>query len=137
MKKAVVVLMISLFLACETNAPKKPDNLIPKDKMILVLRDIAIVNATKSIDKKKLEENNILPVEYVYKKHNIDSAQFAESNTYYSYNAKKYKELFEKVEANLKELQIKFKAEEKTAKRKDSIAKAKKAKLKTLETKKS
>lgn len=129
-----IAFVIVVLVSCETNKPKKPEHLIPKEKMILVLQDIAIANAAKSIDKKKLEEHNILPVEFVYNKHQIDSAQFAESNTYYTNDVKAYKKMYLKVEQNLKEWHKKYKDEEKQELKKDSIKKAKKKdSLKKLE----
>lgn len=126
MRIVFVLLITCLVVSCQSNVPKKPKNLIPKEDMIMVLQDIALVNAAKSVGKKIVEENEIMPVEFVYKKHNIDSAQFALSNTYYTHNIKEYKKMYIQVESNLKKMQEAFKLEEKKEIKKDSIIKANK-----------
>ena len=82
--KLVVFCLLSLILlGCYgIEKPKKPDNLIPEDKMVDVLVEIAIVSAGKGINKRTLENKGITPVAFIYKKHNIDSLQFVNSNNY-------------------------------------------------------
>ena len=81
--------------------PKKPDNLIAKDKMSNIMYDLYILNAAKGVNKKVLELNGIMPLEYVYKKYGVDSLQFAESNTYYAYDTETHSAIVEKVRADL------------------------------------
>ena len=47
----------------------KPDNLIDKDKMVLVLIDLSLVSSAKGINKRRLENKGVTPDVYVYKKH--------------------------------------------------------------------
>ncbi|MGB1309376.1 MAG: DUF4296 domain-containing protein, partial [Oceanihabitans sp.] len=90
-KYFLFVVFISLVFSCKhTNTPEKPENLIPKDKMVNILIDMSLFNAAKGVNKKMVENNGIVLEEYIYKKHNIDSLQFAESNTYYAYNIETY-----------------------------------------------
>ncbi len=63
--------------------------------------DVFLLNAAKGINKKILEKNGISPQEYVYKKHNIDSLQFALSNNYYSYDTKTYEKIMENVKIKI------------------------------------
>jgi DNA replication initiation complex subunit (GINS family) len=64
---------------------------------------MSILTASKGVNKKLLEENGILPEDFIYEKHGIDSAQFALSNEFYAYNLEDYKEIFDDVKNRLAE----------------------------------
>lgn len=134
MKHFFYILILISFVGCNTiNRPKKPKDLIAIDKMSAIMYDLYILNAAKGVNKKVLELNGIMPLEYVYKKHGIDSLQFAQSNTYYAYDTKVYAELVEKVKADLerdKVLYEKLTKEDQQAK--DSIRKLSKKVKDTL-----
>lgn len=66
-----------------------------------IMYDLYILNAAKGVNRKLLELNGIMPLEYIYEKHGIDSLQFAESNTYYAYDSKVYTSIIEKMSAKL------------------------------------
>lgn len=116
-----------LVLACHgPNRPKKPDNLISEALMADLLYDLYLVNAAKGVNRKTLEVNGFNPENYILEKYNIDSTQFSDSNTYYTFNSKTYKEIVETVKARLEEDKKEFDAiKEKVAdslkKRQDSI----------------
>lgn len=113
--------------------PKKPKNLIAKEKMAEIMYDLHILNAAKGVNRKILEASGIMPLEYLYQKYNIDSLQFAESNTYYAYDTKGYLAIIEKVKKDLqknKDLYEKLNVEEKKVK--DSITGVNKKKNDTL-----
>ncbi|MCT4630620.1 DUF4296 domain-containing protein [Winogradskyella sp.] len=135
MKQVIyIVILLVLFSSCDTQGkPKKPDNLIGKDKMENILYDLYVINAAKGVNRKLLETKGIVPETYVLKKHEIDSAQFADSNAYYAFDPDLYKSIVEKVKVRLEKEKKAFEAieknEVKTSKRKrDSIRKAKKQK---------
>ena len=128
MKHFFYILIFISFFGCNSiNRPKKPKDLISTEKMSAIMYDLYILNAAKGVNKKVLELNGIMPLEYVYKKHGVDSLQFAESNTYYAYDTKIYSEIVHKVKADLekdKVLYEKLTKEEQQAK--DSIRKVSK-----------
>lgn len=128
MKHLFYILVLIFLVGCNSlDRPKKPKNLIPKEKMSEIMYDLYILSAAKGVNKKVLELNGILPSDYVYKKYGIDSLQFAQSNTYYAYDTEVYATLVEKVKVNLereKELYEKLTNEEQKVK--DSIRKAEK-----------
>jgi len=136
MKRIYSILLgfLLLFFACEeNNKPKKPDNLIPKNKMEKILYDLYIVSSAKGVNKKILEENNVIPETYILTKYDIDSLQFAVSNDYYAFDSEEYKAIIDNVKARLEEEKKLFeelqKKEGKAAKRRrDSINKAKQRK---------
>ncbi len=90
--------------------PKKPKNLIPKDKMTDVLYDLHIVNAAKSVNKNVLEVHGINPEKFIFEKHKIDSLQFAQSNDYYAYDTKAYKSIVTKVKERMEKEKVLYDA---------------------------
>lgn len=129
MNKFIYILFISfLMFSCTSNTIlKKPDNLIPEDQMVDLLTDLLLaVNAetTKNLDLKR--KVNYHPL--VFEKYNIDSAQFKESNFYYTSRVDDYDVILLKVEERLKALNKKF---ETIKREEDSIAQA----IKNLEKK--
>jgi Domain of unknown function (DUF4296) len=121
------ILLVALVISCKNNnieKPKKPDNLISKDKMIEVIYDISVINSVKGVNKKLIENKGISPEDYIYKRHDIDSLQFALSNEYYAYNLKTYEAIYNSVKTKLEKDKTHFqaiiKAEQKI---KDSINK--------------
>lgn len=99
MKLVLVLMVVSFFLwSChDVKLPKEPDHLLSKEEMVDVLFDLALVNSAKGVNKKILENNGILPNEYIYKKYQIDSLQFVENNNYYAYRVDEYEEIIQKV----------------------------------------
>lgn len=95
------IVLIALFGCSGMDKPKKPKNLIAKDKMKEIMYEVYMLNAAKGVNRKILELNGIMPLEYVYKKYDIDSLQFAESNTYYAYDTEGYLAMIENVKVNL------------------------------------
>lgn len=113
-KFVVFCLLSLLLLGCYgIEKPKKPDNLIPEDKMVDVLVEIAIVSAGKGINKRTLENKGITPVAFIYKKHNIDSLQFVNSNNYYAYDIETFDNIYSKVKDSLTLLRDKYKEQQK------------------------
>lgn len=128
MKHVLYILILISLVGCHSvDRPRKPKDLIPKDKMSDIMYDLYILNAAKGINKKVLELNGIMPTDYVYKKYEIDSAQFAQSNTYYAYDTEVYAALVEKVKVNLEREKViyeKLTSEERRVR--DSVRKAEK-----------
>ena len=123
MKYLFYILMLVSVMGCSSvDRPKKPENLIAKDKMSDIMYDLYILNAAKGVNRKLLELNGVMPLEYIYNKYAIDSLQFAESNTYYAFDMKVYTKIIEKVKGNLeKEKDFYEKINEEDKKVKDSI----------------
>lgn len=128
---SVLLALCLLVLACDDKSkPKKPDNLISKDKMEKILYDLYIVNSAKGVNKKALERFNVVPERYILTKYGIDSLQFAESNNYYAFDTDAYKAMVGSIKSRLEKekehLEALKKKEAQAAKRKrDSINKAK------------
>ncbi|MDI1257008.1 MAG: DUF4296 domain-containing protein [Flavobacterium sp.] len=101
--------------ACNNSVIEKPDNLISKDKMVDVIYDMALLQAMKLDNPVFLEQHNLTPATYIYKKYKIDSVQFAQNDRYYASMLTTYKEIYQKVNDRL----------EKNEKKTDSLLKLK------------
>lgn len=129
MKKGFGFLFGILFLcSCAEEVVKKPENLIPKDKMATILLDLSILNATKSAARNKFEDSGIEVMDFLYNKYGIDSTQFAQSDLYYASNPLIYQEIYQSVKDKLDV--AKKDLEERSKRRSDSIRKANEAKTK-------
>ncbi len=122
--------LLVLMSACDDkNKPEKPKDLISKNKMEVILYDLYILNSAKGINKKILENNNVVPETYILTKHNIDSIQFAESNDYYAFDSDDYKAMIERIKTRLQKEKTEFEELQKTEgqaakRRRDSINRA-------------
>lgn len=133
MNKIVYIFFICLFLInCTSNTiVKKPDNLISKDQMVDVLTDLFLATGGKNIKNIHLQRNvNYYPL--VYDKYQIDSAQFKESNFYYTTKIDEYDKILKRVDERLKKMRDTF---EKEKELQDSLKKMKRDSLKLLKSK--
>ena len=126
MKHFFYILILIFFVGCNSvDRPKKPKDLIAKDKMSDIMYDLYILNAAKGVNRKLLELNGVMPLDFVYKKYNIDSLQFALSNTYYAYDTEVYAGLVDKVKIELEKNKVLYeKLNDEDQKVKDSQFKA-------------
>ncbi|WP_347923864.1 DUF4296 domain-containing protein [Pontimicrobium sp. SW4] len=102
--KIFAIVCILVCIGCNSNRiekPKKPKNLIKKEKMVNILYDMSILTASKGVNKKVLENNGIMPESFIFEKYDIDSIQFVLSNEYYAYNLDTYEEIYNNVKARL------------------------------------
>lgn len=120
-----LIVAVLMFYACAEELIEKPDNLIPEDKMVTIIKDMAIVNAGKATNLGKLRENGIDPTSYIFKKYEIDSAQFVNSDRYYASKPLVYENMYKQVETELEDHRLKLEAEKKI---RDSISQAAKVK---------
>lgn len=119
----VLVLFLTLSGCYSVDKPQKPENLISEDQMVAVLVDMAIMSSAKGVNKSQIEKNGIVPDAYIYKKNNIDSLTFAESNAYYAFDIKKYNAIYLRVKDSLTILRDEFKAIEAKEKKEKQAAK--------------
>ena len=138
MKKVVVFLvLIFSFASCKKERYEKPDNLIDEFKMSDILYDISIFYAAKGINLKDINPEEVKLDSLIYKKFNVDSAQFASSSVYYASDINTYINIYKRVEDRLKnDKDLLAKKEEALKKTRDSIRKARveKNKGKLLDT---
>jgi hypothetical protein len=111
LKKHILFFGILLFvLSCNRfNGPEKPKDLISKEKMVAILIDSRMLSAASAKNRRIMKDYNLDISSYVYEIHNIDSLQFAQSNSYYAFHMDMYEEIFENVVDSLEKLNIKLK----------------------------
>ena len=98
MKKFVLIVVgITVLLCCKKGAISEPKNLIDQDKMVDVLYDISILEAIKVSNPASLQSRGIDSKTYIYKKFEIDSLQFAQSDKFYASDVAQYAKLYKKV----------------------------------------
>ncbi len=117
------------FGACTSNTIiKKPNNLIPKDQMVDLLTEMLLASGAKNIKNLNLQRNvNYFPI--VFKKYNIDSSRFKESNYYYTSRIDDYDEILGKVDERLKMLKQQYDQEYKI---RDSIKRVQRDSLRNI-----
>ncbi len=103
MKKIIYFLVLVTFLACNEELIEKPEDLIPKDQMVEILYDMAIINAAKKTNNSYLTARGIETMPFIYKRYGIDSLQFVKSDIYYASHPSEYKEIYTILEARLEE----------------------------------
>ena len=102
MKKILPFLIVlSIFASCKKEVVKTPENLIEKEKMVNIMYDLSILEAIKIQNPSSLDTFEINSSKYIYKKHKIDSAQFAQNNIYYAADYKEYKKMYDQVKMRL------------------------------------
>ena len=124
-----VILVMLLLFSCAEELIQKPENLIPQDKMVLIFKELAIVNAAKGTNIGNLKDNGIEPTTYLFEKFDIDSAQFVDSDRYYASKPLLYETMYKDVETKLENQRIQLEA---SKKEKDSLNLVKKTASKDL-----
>ncbi len=96
-----IIAFAALMLSCTKQVVKEPDNLISEDKMVDIIYDLSILEAIRTQRPMSIEKNNLDPRTYIYRKYEIDSVQFAESNKFYAGDVARYKKIYETVDKRL------------------------------------
>ena len=119
-------------MSCGNSTVKKPANLISEDQMVEILFDVILINSAKGVNKQLLQNNIENPLNYIYRTYGIDSLQFTESNTYYTYHTDQYNSIYEKVESKLDKEKLAYQAIiDNKIRIKDSIKKSKQNQIDT------
>jgi uncharacterized protein DUF4296/putative VirB-like lipoprotein len=107
MKKIIFFLSAMLVLAsCKNELVARPEKLIAEDKMVEIIYDLAILEAMRSQHQQGQPDFAINPKKYIYKKYEIDSIQFAQSNHYYASDMGNYKKMYDKVAKRIEAEQV-------------------------------
>lgn len=119
MKNSITYLILIVFLAsCRSNTIyDEPIDLIPKDTMVMLLKDLYLASSAKSI-KNRRQQRKVSYITLVYNKYNIDSLRFNASNLYYTSKIDVYEPMLNEVTELLEKEEVFFK---KAKKIKDSL----------------
>ncbi len=101
MKKLMYFMVLTTLFACSEEVIEKPENLIPKDQMVEILYDLAIINSAKKSNPSYLTERGIEAMPFIYRRYDIDSLQFVQSDIYYASRPSEYEEIYSILEARL------------------------------------
>ena len=123
--KKISLLLIFLSSCTSNTIFKKPEDIIPKDTMSLLIQDMMIASSAKFI-KNTNKQKKINYMSFVYDKYKIDSVRFQNSNFYYISKIDLYEEII--TDAKVK-LENKKKFFTKLKARQDSINKLKRKKI--------
>ena len=120
MKKIFILLI--LIMSCSNQ--DGPSNLMSEQQMVDFLLDINIINSSRAYrNNSDLNYYNIKDT-FLYKKHNIDSLQFVNSNKYYSSNPKQYLRIYSNLQKKMRFIKdsIEIELNKETKKIKDSLS---------------
>ena len=119
MKKPIIFFgLATILVACDSNTIyKKPEDLIPKDTMVMLLKDLYVATASRGVTNVN-QQRKISYTNLVYESYKIDSLRFKTSNLYYISKVDEYKPIIDEVLELLEKEKVTF---EKIKKRKDSI----------------
>ncbi|PRP68010.1 DUF4296 domain-containing protein [Nonlabens agnitus] len=97
---------ILLWLAGCQNIEKspKPDDFYGDDKMIEIMADLYLMEASMTTNRVTFTDLKVLPHEFIYDKYDTDSLTFAENLEYYTDRNDKYLELMEQVKTKMEVL---------------------------------
>lgn len=128
--------ILILFSCQDVKKPERPANLISKEKMVDILSDVYISNASRNVNNKLIKKMNLKLDSLIYAKYEIDSIQFAQSNAFYSSDLKTYGNLLSQVKNRFEILKVEKDSLYQIAKKEDSILKTakKKPKVKVVDS---
>ena len=90
MKRVLIIIFVLNLNSCYDNVDnEKPQDLISEENMVNIIYDMSLINVSKGINKRIIENNGMRPKSYILNKYNIDSIQFVNSNRYYSKDLQK------------------------------------------------
>tara|TARA_R110002096_G_scaffold166790_3_gene336359 strand:+ start:149 stop:658 length:510 start_codon:yes stop_codon:yes gene_type:complete len=133
MKNSLYIFLLIFLVSCTSNTIfEKPDDLIPKDTMSLLVQEMSIATSAKYMNNKNLEKRvNYMPL--VYDRFGIDSVRFQTSNLYYMSKIDLYQEIFTNAKNNLEKQKSVF---DEIKKRTDSLRADSIKKIKDFKTNK-
>lgn len=100
--------LICLISCQDIEEVKRPDDLIPEQKMVEVLTDLTVLNSAKNYNKRMLEEKGVRPKVLLFEKHGIDSLQLARSTQYYAKNYNRLESIYKRVKQNLQKKKAEY-----------------------------
>ena len=117
-------LFIFLILIMSCSNQDGPSDLMSEEQMVNFLLDSNIINSSRAYrNNSDLNYYNIKDT-FLYKKHNIDSLQFVNSNKYYSSNPKQYLRIYSNLQKKMRFIKdsIEIELNKETKKIKDSLS---------------
>ncbi|XLS28783.1 DUF4296 domain-containing protein [Flavobacteriaceae bacterium M23B6Z8] len=134
MRKSLFIFSIFLLVfACKKELIEKPDNLIPKEKMVEILYDISIMYASKGVNVGQVDYERLTIEGFIYEQYGVDSTQVANSTIYYSSDPEEYLAMYEEIEKRLKAGKDSIIERRKKIQQNDSIDSSERQRIDSLE----
>ncbi|GAB3890605.1 DUF4296 domain-containing protein [Spirosoma agri] len=104
----LAILGLGLLQGCQSPEDKRPDNLIPTDRMATILTEVHMTESRVSrLGLRSIDSSNIAYKhleKQIYQKFKVDTAAYAKSYVYYAAHPRQMEELYKQVVDNLKKL---------------------------------
>ena len=106
MKKSLISILLLLVILSCGDSEQEAEGIIEKEKMIELLTDVQLLEATAVFVKNKqatfeLDEAYV----WIFDEYGVTEEQFKKSVEYYAYDAKVYEEMYDQVIINISEKQ--------------------------------
>ncbi len=96
------VLVSAAFMGCsDVQKREKPENLIPKDKMVDIYTDMIILDALDRTSPRTLKSFEIEVSDHILKKFDIDSSTLAQNIAFYNLEFEANQEIYDAVTRNI------------------------------------
>ncbi|MBC7891447.1 MAG: DUF4296 domain-containing protein [Sphingobacteriaceae bacterium] len=110
--KVIIPAVLLLLLACQTD-PERPNDLIPKEKMALILRDIHLGEQRVSGLGLRSQDSAMVVFQTlerrIYKKYGCDTAAYRRSYFYYASRPEQFQEIYRAVGDSLQKMEDRLK----------------------------
>jgi hypothetical protein len=104
MKFFITLFSIIFFFSCQSDKIKKPKDLIEKNKMGLIMRDMILMKSISRNYIVAIKNKNWFGDKYIYEKYKIDSLQLIKSLNYYAKSPKIYLDIHNDIKTDLQRL---------------------------------
>ncbi|KQC32619.1 hypothetical protein AAU57_04220 [Nonlabens sp. YIK11] len=105
MRKLLTCSILFWLAGCQNiEKSPKPDDFYGDDKMIEIMTDLYLMEASMTTNRVTFTDLKVLPHEFIYDKYETDSLTFAENLEYYTDRNDKYLELMEQVKTKMEVL---------------------------------
>ncbi len=102
MKRILAILSIIILSSCSgIKKTPEPDPFFDTEKMAAIMTDVYLVEGSMTANRKSFVDLGVVPDEYIYEKHGIDSISFKQNFHYYADRVENFLEVFDIVDAKL------------------------------------
>ncbi|KEZ92755.1 DUF4296 domain-containing protein [Nonlabens ulvanivorans] len=102
MRKLLAILSLLIIGACSgIERTPKPDPFFDTEKMASIMTDVYLIEGSMTSNRKSFVDLGIIPDQYVYQKHGIDSISFKNNFNYYADRVEDFIEVLDLVDKKL------------------------------------
>jgi hypothetical protein len=105
---SAIIISLSVLACSDVQKREKPENLIPKEKMVEIYTDMIILDALDRTSPRTLQSFEVKISDHITRKFGTDSSTLAQNIEYYNFefetNADIYNEVLKNIEAKKREI---------------------------------